>query len=274
MKLWKIQKFFGDIVYDLRQRGLLPVAALMLVALVAVPVLISRSGSSESGPMAAPDTEALSIPENQSAVLAYNPGVRNYKRRLDALQAKDPFQQQFTGGAEAASVGGDEFVTTIGGGGAAASSGSATVGGSSSDSIGSGGSGGSDESGGDVGGGGQHRSPNVVIKTKYLSYKMDVAFGEVGSMTLRRNVEPLSFLPSEQVPVLVFLGIGGDGSKAMFLVSSDVPDASGQGTCIPSSSSPCYLLVMKTGEVEDFTYGPNGKTYRLKLTAIRQSSAG
>ena len=33
--------------------------------------------------------------------------------------------------------------------------------------------------GGDGGGGGHHGSPNVVIKTKYLSYKMDVAFGEI-----------------------------------------------------------------------------------------------
>ena len=50
MKPWKIQKFFEDVVYDLRNRGLLPVVILLVVALVAVPVLISRGGSDSVRP--------------------------------------------------------------------------------------------------------------------------------------------------------------------------------------------------------------------------------
>lgn len=268
MKPWKVQKFFGDIVYDLRTRGLLPVAALMLIAMIAVPVLIARSGSKDTAPVAALDAEALSVPENENAVLAYNPGVRDYRKRLEALQAKDPFKQQFQGAGASTALGGGDFTTTIGGGTGTSSGGSAAVG--VDTGGGSGGSGGSE---GGRGGGGHYRPPNVIVKTKYLSYQMDVAFGEVGSMKKYRNVQPLSFLPSEQLPVAVFLGIGGDGSKAMFLVSSDVTAARGQGVCVPNSSSPCYLLVVKTGQVEDLTYGPNGKIYRLKVTAIR-SSAG
>jgi hypothetical protein len=278
MKAWKIQKFFGDIVYDLRSRGLLPLAALLAVGIVAVPILIGRSGSDSPAPVPALDSEAVSAPENEPAVLTYAPGVRDYRKRLEALQEKDPFKQQFTSSGSAATLGGGGDVTTTLGGtsgasvGGGSASGSASVGGGGTESVDYGGSPGSD------GGGGSkpvhHRPPNVIVKTKYLSYRMDAAFGEVGSMKPRRDVEPLSFLAGEDLPVLVFLGIGGDGSKAMFLVSSDVSAADGQGTCVPNSSSPCYLLVLRTGQVEDLTYGPNGKTYRLKVTAIRRSSAG
>ncbi len=43
MKPWKAQKFFGDVVYDLRSRNLLPVVVMLVVAIVAVPVLVSKS---------------------------------------------------------------------------------------------------------------------------------------------------------------------------------------------------------------------------------------
>src|SRR5687767_9987869 len=105
MKLWKVQKFFGDVVYDLRQRGLLPIVVLLLVAMVAVPLLIASGGSksSPSSSEAVIDQAAELAPENQKAVVAYQPGVRNYKDRLKDLTAKDPFKQQFTQAAAAAS---------------------------------------------------------------------------------------------------------------------------------------------------------------------------
>ena len=97
MKPWKVQKLFGDIVWDLRNRGLLPIAALLVVGIVVVPVLISRSSDQSSAPPASLTSEHVSAPEAESAVVAYNPGVRNYRKRLKSLQAADPFKQQFTG---------------------------------------------------------------------------------------------------------------------------------------------------------------------------------
>ena len=43
MKPWRMQKFFGDLVYDLRSRNLLPIVIALAVAVVAVPVLILRA---------------------------------------------------------------------------------------------------------------------------------------------------------------------------------------------------------------------------------------
>ena len=95
MKLWKIQKFFGDIVYDLRSRNLLLPAIALIAAIVAAPILISKSGSSSepvSSPPSLDQTGASAHPENEAAVVAYHPaGLRNYKRRLNELAKKNPF---------------------------------------------------------------------------------------------------------------------------------------------------------------------------------------
>jgi hypothetical protein len=58
------------------------------------------------------------------------------------------------------------------------------------------------------------------------------------------------------------------GTKAMFLVSSEVSAVSGEGTCMPGSSSPCEVLVLRRNQIEDFVYDPDGKTYRLKILKI------
>ena len=106
MKLWKIQKFFGDVVYDLRSRRLLPVVVLLLVALVAVPIVISQGGNSSSNtPIKPASGSADAVPETERAVVAYLPsGVRNYKQRLDDQSAKNPFRDQFSQPPAAASA--------------------------------------------------------------------------------------------------------------------------------------------------------------------------
>ena len=45
MSAWKVQKFFGDLVYDLRSRNLLPVVIMLVVGIVAVPILVSKGSS-------------------------------------------------------------------------------------------------------------------------------------------------------------------------------------------------------------------------------------
>src|SRR5664279_1837749 len=78
-----------------------------LVALVAVPIALSSSGS-ESEEEAPPPTPSNGVASGTGfdqtghLVATSAPGLRDYRRRLKHLTAKDPFKQQYSGEEEAA----------------------------------------------------------------------------------------------------------------------------------------------------------------------------
>jgi hypothetical protein len=252
VKSWKVQKFFGDLVYDLRNRGLLPVAILLLVALVAVPIVISRGGSEPPATSAAL-AEITEAPEGKSAVVAYDAGVRDYKKRLADLQSKDPFQPHFSAAAAAAT----ELSGTVSGG----DTGTTTP---------------TDVSG-DTGGGGSGSTKTKKKKGKkkkagpvYATYQTDVMVGEAGgTLQSLSNVAPLTALPSEGAPVLIYLGPNTGGNYALFLVSDDAAQLTGPGVCIPKPED-CSLLALAPGQTEDMTYNVDGKVYRIQVVALRR----
>ena len=94
--------------------------------------------------------------------------------------------------------------------------------------------------------------------------------GGSGTTLQRRNrIDVFSFLPSETAPVLVYMGTTADGKRAVFLVAKDVIELRGPGFCFPSEDS-CQLLALSPEDVEDIVYGPDGKTYRVKLLRIKK----
>jgi hypothetical protein len=253
VKTWKIQKFFGDVIYDLRSRGLLPLAALLLVAMLAVPVLIARMGTDAPPPpdVTAAESAAELAPENQNAVLAYSPGVRDYRKRLNDLPSKDPFVQQFAGPADAAAELPEATDVAASGTGTGTSTGSGggTATGGDEEVV-------TENSGGKV-------------ETRYYFYETDVLIGEVNTQLTRRNrIQPFTYLPSLQTPVLVFLGNSSNGKRAIFLVSDGVIGQAGAGACSPSPED-CQLLSLAPGETEDLVYGLDNKTYRIKVQGIK-----
>jgi hypothetical protein len=262
VKLWKLQKFAGDVVYDLRNRNLLLPVIALLIAVVAVPILIAR-GSSDgaTGPFGFGTTSAESTPETENAVVAYRPGVRNFKERLGHLAAKDPFTQQYTNPAAAPSdsLSSDSLAQAL--------SGSST---SDATGVGGGSTGGGGTGGGGDGGG---KSPGKVkpqkTKTTYFWWESDVQVGEAGTplMTLN-NVKPFQFLPSPDRPVLTYIGTIG-GNQAVFLVSTDVASIGGEGTCFPSVDA-CQLLGLNAGKGADLIYEPDGKTYHVQVLRVER----
>jgi hypothetical protein len=253
VKPWKIQKFAGDVIYDLRNRHLLPVVVMLVVAIIAVPVLVSPSSSNDSSASLGlgAQASAVSTPESENAVVAYHPGIRNFKERLNDLSAKDPFRQQFTGPAAtgaAAATSLDQVTST-----------SSSVPGETT--ISGGGSGGS---GGDGGGG------KTTTKTRYTYYVTSVSTGESGGQLAQvNNVSQFQFLPTVDKPVLVYLGTTSGGSQALFLVSKDVTSVGGNGTCFPTADA-CQLLGLSAGAGADMIYGPDGKTYHLQVNKIKR----
>ncbi len=256
MKPWKVQKFVGDVIYDLRSRNLLPVVVALLVGVVAVPVLISKSSSGNaSSPIALSAQTAQSPPEGQSAVVGYHPGIRNFKQRLNDLSSKDPFKQQFTAAATAPAL--DQGTST------------SVSGGSSSTTVGSTGSGGTGGSGGN-GSGNSKGKTKVKTETQTYVYETDVLVGESGgALTPLSRIPQFTFLPGPDKPVLVYLGTTSGGTQALFLVSTDVSSVGGQGTCFPTADK-CQLLGLNPGQSADMAYTPDGKTYHVRVAQIKR----
>jgi len=259
VKLWKVQKFASDVVYDLRQRNMLLPAIGLLVALVAVPILIAKGSSDGSvGPFGFGTTSSQSSPETENAVIDYHPGVRNYKKRLDKLSSKNPFTQQYT---SAPSSSGSSDSSSLGEALNGSSTGSTGVGGGST----GGGTGGG-------GGGGGGKSPGKVTsttKTTYYWWQADVQVGESGTqLATMNNVKPFQFLPTPETPVLTYIGTLS-GNQAVFLVSKDVVSIGGEGTCFPSVDA-CQLLGVNAGKGADLVYEPDGKTYHVQVLRVRR----
>ena len=242
MKGWKVQKFFGDLVYDLRSRGLLPFVVVLAIAIVTAPIVIKSMGSSDSAPAGAPQVaSAEPAPEGKAAVVAYEPGLRNYRDRLDGLSSKNPFKQQYAPKEEGAQ-GGDG-----GGSGGGAGSGGGTSSGTKTITI----------------------TETTKSKQFYYYYETDLRSGETGGqLRLRNDVPAFTILPSQQAPAAVYLGVAGGGKQAIFSVSRNVTAVSGQGECYPDPEN-CELLGIGSGQAADLRYGEDGKSYRIEIARIR-----
>jgi hypothetical protein len=268
----KVPEVVENLYRDLRDRNLLPVAALLVVAIIAVPIVLSMS--SDSTPAQAPSAEIVpaDAPEAQAAVLAENPGLRNYKQRLEDLKATDPFTQQFQSsglsGTTVESTSGDTGTVTSSDE-TPTSSGSLDVGSSSSSSVSSGSTASTEPTTTvDAGGAGDTGDPTVEqTKPKFYTWKLDVHYGIVGDVQKRDNVKVLDLLS----PVGVFMGASFDAEKAYFFLSSDVASVSGDGECLPAPTD-CQFLTLEEGKSSDLVYQttdiPTPTTYTLALDDI------
>lgn len=259
----KVPDFLYDLYYDLRERHLLPLVALLLVAIVAVPIVASQSGSESAEPGAGepPSGAGVSSAAPQSGLLVAKstPTLRDYRRRLERLQAKDPFKQQYND---------DEAPSTSSspGGGEAESTGSASTPESFTPPATTEPT---ETSGEPVPGQG---------KVTYFSYAIDVrvvpggsqdgaAPKSTGEQTVRRNLPELTTLPSRETPAIIYMGSTKDGKKALMLVSSNVEAIFGDGKCVLGSDS-CQLLAMEPGVPETFVYGGEGHTFKIELLKV------
>ena len=99
----KAPAFLADLYYDLRDRRLLPLVALVVVAIVAVPFLL---GDRSKKPAIPPPAVAAGAARQRAApaassltVVEAKPGLRDYRKRLRDRTPTDPFEQRFTGPA-------------------------------------------------------------------------------------------------------------------------------------------------------------------------------
>ena len=259
-----VNSFYRSTLDDLIEKRLWPVAVALAVALIAIPLLLSKpAGESEPAPAAATPAVAGGGPLAAFQPVVNTQGKKSSEIRKDlsGFQAKDPFKAQNLGGGGGSSSGSVEVqggdTTAMGSSGG----GSTTTTGDVSDSPPLGTSGGGSGDGSTPGGSATEQ------QTFYYTYAADVRFGKEGNLD-RKTLQQFRSLPSSEDPVLVFMGVKEDGETAIFLQSS-AATSTGEGNCEPDDT--CTFLYMKAGD-EQRIEAVNGNdeviTYKLVLLDI------
>jgi hypothetical protein len=252
--------FFKNVLHDLVEKRLWPVAIALVAALVAVPIVLGGSSSSSGAPAA--DVAAVT-PSNGLAdhrdvargkVISLEEQAAGKVERSSGKKIRDPFVQHHKPKLVKLAV--------------ATSPANTPASGSQS---------GSTPSAGPAGVTTPATAPSAPTKpatTSVDTYRVKLSFGEVGAMKSYDNVARLTPLPSSDNPFFVYLGLADDQKSAIFLINADaVPN--GDGTCKPSHDD-CQQIVLRAGDTEffDLQSGTAGVVqYQLDLKSIKKYKA-
>jgi hypothetical protein len=246
-----------DLYRDLRDRPVLPLLLVVLVAGIAI-VPIALSSKSTTQPVAPPPpavtvAKKSDVPAGQ--VKVSDPGVRVYQQRLSGDSPKNPF----TGGpanpssiASSTSTSTPSSATSSSGSTATTTGSTATTGSTTPSTTPTGGT----------------TQVQTTTENKFFFYRVKVKTGPVGGkMTVHDNVKAVTSLPTKQVPAAAFIGVTTNNNfqaqSAVFLVNSGVSLVSGTGSCALTGTQ-CQLLSLKPGDHADLTW-TDGVSYRLTL---------
>jgi hypothetical protein len=225
---------------ELVERRLWPLALALVVALVAVPVLLSKPAKP-----ATPLPPAPAAANPASAAVAFEPAVSaegkkssEIRKNLRHFKRKNPFTPQGLSSGSSSGSAGSASTTTL--------SGSAPVGSATSGDTTSGSSG-SSSSGTTTPGSTTGSSGGSTSKTFYYHYTADVSFGKKGEED-DKTLSEFRALPSSDNPILVFMGVKSDGKTAVFLIAANA-SVIGDGTCSPNDTE-CTFLYMKKKDKE------------------------
>lgn len=269
---------------DLRRRRLLPVAALLVIALVAIPLFMRKSSEPvPATPAAATTTAAVpgGLPSPNQVLGSEKPlvtlAVLDQPSDLGEFDSKNPFKpiDQVDSGGASEGESPASPVEELTSGDAPASGGDGGGG-----SGGGGGGGVSPPGGGD--GGGQPptgpgtndpKPPNTPSRPKTerkLTYAVDLAIRGPKGVRRYRGVPKLSLLPSQDNPLLVFLGVEDAGTKAVFLVDAKLRSLEGEGTCTPTPEQ-CATLALAPGELHTLI-NDAGQRWTIQIGEVRETS--
>ncbi len=277
----KVPPFLSDLYYDLRDRRLLPVLALVLVAIVATPFLLS-GGEEEPEPLPPPNpTAGVSSAGKTLTVVQAQPGLRNYKKRLARRRPTNPFHQRFAApvlsGEESREVSTASPSPTVEptspGSGSSETTPSYVPPVETSPSGTSG--------GGSSGSGGGHDSSSLPEGGSYFAFAIKVQITKTetkkdGSTektgpTVHEKVLPPTPLPGMKAPVVTYIGIDPEKKLPLFVVSSDVTSSFGEGKCV-SGTDTCELMELEPGFPQTFVYGEAGTRYKINVIKVEPVS--
>jgi hypothetical protein len=247
--------FLRNLVSDLVEKRLWPVALLLVGALVAVPFLLGGGGTSAAEPV---ETATATATTTTTATTIRVSEDTNLAAMAPTGTKHNPFKQPK---AEKAATPDEGAATTP------------------SESV-------ATPTSGDTGstGGTPTPSPSTPSTTPAPSdspttpktdenmkaIRVDLSFGEPGSTKQKdhTDIARLSALPSADKPIVIFLGVKKDKKTATFLISSDAT-ATGDGSCKPSATN-CQTIEMQEGDSTflDIDLGAGVRQFRLDVDRI------
>jgi hypothetical protein len=247
--------FLRNLVSDLVEKRLWPVALLLVGALVAVPFVLGGGGSEA-------DTAATATPPATATATATTIRVSedtNVATIAPTGAKHNPFKQPK---AEKAATADESATTTPSTSEATPTSGdTSSTGGTTTPST-------STPSTTTTPPSDSTTTPKTDENTKAI--RVDLSFGEPGSSKQKdhTDIARLSALPSADKPIVIFLGVKKDKKTATFLISSDAT-ATGDGTCKPSATN-CQTIEMQEGDSTflDIDLGAGVRQFRLDVDRI------
>jgi hypothetical protein len=246
--------FARDLFDDMVERKLWPVALILLVALIAIPVLLSKPAS-EPAPLPGASQASPALSGGLSPLTAFEPVVSASVTTSESKgirgRVKNPFTPKGIDFAAADKAGSVEPIPGLGDAQVSTDETAAGAGGTTSPS-----------------GSGDTGSQGGSEEKKYFTYTAKVRFGEEGDPTTR-TISEFRGLPSSDNPIAVFMGVKTDGKTAAFLMSSSTT-TTGDGDCEPTDSE-CTFLYLKQGDSQLIeTVTPEGEivSYELELLDI------
>lgn len=263
----KVPQVLQDLYWDLRDRRLLPLIALVIVAIVAVPFLLGEGEKPAEKVAPSPPASGSSAREASLTVLPAEPGLREPSKRLAHRVAKNPFHQHFTGPIfnpgsapiEEGSTGGSSVTSTGGTGGTGETTGSSPVPSPVPVPVPSG-------SGSLHPGEVQLYSFGIDISVAHTEVTESGA-KKMGAPETREKVERGTPLPGKKAPVLTFLGVDSHLKNALMLVSTEATSLFGDNTCAAGTAT-CQLLTLEPNTPEVVEYGENGARYKFELLKV------
>jgi hypothetical protein len=245
--------FLEDLWADLREKRLWPVAVLLVVGLIAVPLVLAKPASE---PEVAPPPPVKS---DETAGVDVLPAEETTSgSALDLFDPKNPFRPP-----ESVLAAKDAASRTARSSPAGAGASDPGTGSAPGDTGGS--------TGGDFGGftvpdgGGSPAPPKRTVEQ--FTYVIDATFWRGDNRRKVRGMARLEMLPNESSPLLIFLGVDASASNAVFLVDSSLESA-GEGTCKPNNEE-CSFLYLGAGSVHEFS-NDKGDSYAIRVDQIRR----
>jgi hypothetical protein len=268
----KFPPFLVDLYWDLRDRRLLPLVALGVVAIVAVPFLLGGESKKQPPPPVAPVRGLESQPSNAAklTVVEAKPGLRDYHKRLRDRSPTDPFKQRYTspvltgtklGNGEEEGESSATSTTTTSNGTTTTSNGTTTTSNGTATP-------------GSSGGSAQLTQYATAVDVKItVTRTLSDGSKEKSKPTVRKRVLPSAALPSEKTQAVVYMGPSPKTKKPGLLISDGVTAIFGEGRCLLGEKT-CQLLEVEPGMPETFVFGPDSTRYKIVVLNPRPVVVG